>query len=142
MIEVIPPNPLDEQVTMKVKASYIHQIVLNLGLNARDAIGHQPGKVRFDLSGPFTGDLIGPDETFIRLTVTDSGAGIADDVKPRIFKALFTTKDEGGGTGLGLAVVSSLVLDMGGTVEVESSEGEGSSFVVSLPIERVAVAEV
>ena len=137
MIEVVPPRPLDEQVRMKVKASYIHQIVLNLGLNARDAIGHEPGQVRFDLSGPFTGDLIGPNETYIRLTVTDSGAGIPEDVKPRIFKALFTTKDDGGGTGLGLAVVSSLVLDMAGTVNVESAEGEGSSFVVSLPVERV-----
>ena len=141
MIEVVSPRPLDEQVTMKVKASYIHQIVLNLGLNARDAIGHNRGQVRFDLSGPFTGDLIGPDETFIRLTVTDSGVGIADDVKPRIFKALFTTKDEGGGTGLGLAVVSSLVLDMGGTVDVESAEGEGSVFVVSLPVRRMAAED-
>ena len=138
MIEVVPPQPLDEDVTMKVKASYIHQIVLNLGLNARDAIGLNPGQVRFDLSGPHTGDLIGPDETFIRLTVRDSGTGIADDVKPRIFKALFTTKDENGGTGLGLAVVSSLVLDMGGTVDVESEQGEGSSFVVSLPVKRIA----
>ncbi|MDJ0909967.1 MAG: ATP-binding protein [Woeseiaceae bacterium] len=139
MIDVVPPQPLDEDVTMKVKASYIHQIVLNLGLNARDAIGLNPGQVRFDLSGPHVGDLIGPDETFIRLTVRDSGTGIADDVKPRIFKALFTTKDENGGTGLGLAVVSSLVLDMGGTVDVESEQGEGSSFVVSLPVRRVVV---
>ena len=142
MIKVVPPSPLGEQVTMRVKASYIHQIVLNLGLNARDAIGHNPGKVSFELSGPFTGDLIGPDETFVRLTVKDSGSGITDDVKPRIFKALFTTKEEKGGTGLGLAVVSSLVLDMGGTVDVESVDGAGSTFTVSLPVERVAAAVV
>lgn len=137
MIEVVPPGPLDEQVTMKVKVSYIHQIVLNLGLNARDAIGGEPGQVRFELSGPFSGDLIGPDETFVRLCVSDSGSGIAEDVKPRIFKALFTTKDAAGGTGLGLAIVSSLVVEMGGTVDVESEEGKGSTFIVSLPVERV-----
>lgn len=136
MIDVVPPRPLDEDVTMKVKASYIHQIVLNLGLNARDAIGTNRGRLSFELSGPFSGDLIGPDEVFIRLTVRDNGAGIAEEVRPRIFKALFTTKDESGGTGLGLAVVSSLVLEMGGTVEVESEEGKGSTFVVSLPVER------
>ncbi len=136
MVEVIPPEPLQEDVVMRVKASYIHQIVLNLGLNARDAIGLRTGRVSFDLSGPFTGELIGPNETFIRLTVQDSGPGIADDVKPRIFTPLFTTKDEAGGTGLGLAVVSSLVLEMGGTVEVESEPGNGACFVVSLPVER------
>lgn len=136
MIEVIPPQPLTEAVVMRVKASYIHQIVLNLGLNAKDAIGFNTGRVSFDLSGPFTGELIGPGQTFIRLTVQDSGSGIEDDVKPRIFKPLFTTKDEAGGTGLGLAVVSSLVLEMGGTVEVESEPGSGACFVVSLPVER------
>lgn len=141
MIEVIPPEPLSEAVVMRVKASYIHQIVLNLGLNARDAIGHQVGRVSFDLSGPITGELLGPDQTFIRLTVQDSGSGITDEVKPRIFKALFTTKDEEGGTGLGLAVVSSLVLEMGGTVEVESEPGNGARFVVSLPVERREASE-
>lgn len=137
MISVVPPEPLDAPVTMKVKASYIHQIVLNLGLNARDAIGMSRGEVRFELTGPFVGDLIGPDETYIRLIVSDSGSGIAADIEPRIFEALFTTKDEQGGTGLGLAVVASLVMDMGGTVDVRSEEGEGATFVVSLPVERV-----
>ncbi len=76
------------------------------------------------------------------LNVTDSGSGISPEKLHRIFDAFFTTKDEGTGTGLGLAMVSSAVAEFGGAIDVSSSLGEGSSFTVFLPRSGDAAASI
>lgn len=81
----------------------------------------------------------------LRFTVKDSGIGISPEFLPRLFEP-FTQEQrsgyEGTGTGLGLAIVKQLVDAMGGTVQVESVRGEGSTFTVQLPVEEVAAAPV
>ena len=67
----------------------------------------------------------------VRLEITDTGTGISEKIRDKIFKSWFTTKGEKG-TGLGLALVSELIMRGGGTVEVESEEGKGSTFILSL----------
>jgi signal transduction histidine kinase len=61
-------------------------------------------------------------------SVADTGCGISDEVKPRIFEPLFTTKGEGAGTGIGLATVHDIVTRHGGCIEVLSEEGQGATF--------------
>jgi signal transduction histidine kinase len=74
-------------------------------------------------------------DAMIRLSVSDEGKGISEEMRGRIFEPFFTTKDVGEGTGLGLAVVHGIVHDRGGTIEVDSDEGRGSRFVILLPEE-------
>ncbi len=70
---------------------------------------------------------------WVRLTVADTGAGIASEILPHIFEPFFTTKDIGEGTGLGLSVSWGLVRDHGGWLTAESIPGKGSTFCVYLP---------
>jgi len=67
------------------------------------------------------------------LKVTDTGKGIAEDVRSRIFDPFFTTKGESGGTGLGLAIVYGIVEKHGGRISVESRKGAGTSFSIRFP---------
>jgi CheY-like chemotaxis protein len=76
------------------------------------------------------------------LAVSDDGAGIPDDVKARIFEPFFTTKGIGLGTGLGLATVYAVVEKAGGTIRVDSTVGEGTTFRISLPRVRRVEAPV
>ena len=104
-------------------SSQIGQVIGNLVMNAIQA-QPQGGVVRVTLS------QLG-DEA--RLRFTDLGSGIPDDDRERIFEPFFTTKDPGEGTGLGLTVSFGIVRDHGGRIEVESAQGQGSSFTVYLP---------
>jgi signal transduction histidine kinase len=70
----------------------------------------------------------------LAVSITDHGAGIPEDVKPRIFEAFFTTKPQGSGTGLGLEIVHRIVTQkFGGTIDVESVPGN-TKFIVRLPL--------
>jgi two-component system, NtrC family, sensor kinase len=68
------------------------------------------------------------------LTFKDTGPGISEDDMPHIFDPFFTTKDVGEGTGLGLAVTYSLVQRMSGEITVDSKEGEGTVFTITIPV--------
>ncbi|NOS70656.1 MAG: response regulator [Verrucomicrobia bacterium] len=122
-------------------ASMIEQTIVNLAVNARDAM---PRGGRLTLStalnyvdanhvkrqpGAHEGE-------YVALRVTDTGGGIAPAVLPRIFEPFFTTKDVGKGTGLGLAVVTGIVQQHEGWIEVESTAGRGTTFTVFLPARR------
>ncbi|EIX3543409.1 two-component system sensor histidine kinase ZraS [Shigella flexneri] len=98
------------------------QVLLNLYLNAIQAIG-QHGVISVTASESGAG---------VKISVTDSGKGIAADQLEAIFTPYFTTKAEG--TGLGLAVVHNIVEQHGGTIQVASQEGKGSTFTLWLPV--------
>lgn len=111
----------------------IQQVLLNLGLNARDALPHG-GRIGFTtrLAGGGGADD-GGQPPRVALEVTDDGEGMTAEVRERIFEPFFTTKAVGQGTGLGLAVVQSMVRGMGGGISVASQPGSGSRFRVELP---------
>jgi signal transduction histidine kinase/CheY-like chemotaxis protein len=110
-------------------AALLESALLNLGINARDAITGS-GVIRFSTVRIDAGD---PPLPSIRIRVSDTGTGIPASDLDRIFEPYFTTKGVGKGTGLGLAAVYGTVRDHGGTVEVESTPGAGTGFTITLP---------
>ncbi|MGV3520570.1 ATP-binding protein [Luteitalea sp.] len=114
------------------------QLVLNLAVNARDAMSNG-GTLRMDLAPvASTGGAAG---RHVRLAVSDTGSGISPDALPHIFEPFYTTKEPGQGTGLGLATVYAVVEQAGGHIDVETSAGHGTTFIVTLPTVGVATAE-
>ena len=118
--------------------TYLHQVAMNLCTNALQAMGRGGvlGVVveRASVTEPKTlarGSLV-PGE-YLRLTVSDTGAGIRPEILERIFDPFFTTKSVGEGTGLGLSLVHGIIADLGGAIDVHSTVGQGTSFEVWLP---------
>jgi PAS domain S-box-containing protein len=127
---------------IKADPSQVQQVLLNLAVNARDALpsgGHlgiQTRCVTLDASGPRHGlDL--PSGAYVLLEVTDSGCGMTEEVRAHLFEPFFTTKGPGRGTGLGLSTVYGIVKQSGGDIVVDSHPGHGTRFRIYLP--RVAV---
>jgi len=114
------------------------QILLNLAINARDAmpgggtLSIQTREVELNSSG---GEQIGPlaPGRYLRLSVADNGTGMSPEVQEHLFEPFYTTKGEGRGTGLGLATVYGIVKQLGGDVQIRSTEGVGTTMVVFLP---------
>jgi signal transduction histidine kinase len=71
---------------------------------------------------------------YVTIQVTDTGGGIPKEIQRTIFEPFVTTKEEGKGVGLGLSVVYGIVSQHGGTVEVDSEEGKGTTFTLNLPV--------
>jgi two-component system, cell cycle sensor histidine kinase and response regulator CckA len=111
----------------------LEQLVMNLVLNACDAMG-AGGILRVSTAAHGAGD-----GRRVRLTVADTGIGIAPEVMPRVFTPGFTTKGARG-TGVGLAAVRAIAERAGGEVGVQSRMGEGTTFTVELPIATGALA--
>jgi PAS domain S-box-containing protein len=123
---------------------HIEQVLLNLAVNARDAmpLGGRltVGMESRHLEVPYscrTG-ILNPGD-YILLSVSDTGSGIDSEILPHIFEPFFTTKEVGQGTGLGLAMVYSILQQIGGGLDVESRRGEGTLFRLYLP--RAAAPE-
>jgi len=118
----------------------LNQVFLNLLVNAahaiKDAIGEgngQRGTIR--VSTRLDGD-------WVDIRFADSGTGIPEGVRERIFEQFFTTKPVGKGTGLGLAIARSVVVEKhGGTLSFETEMGKGTTFIVRLPVDGVPAAE-
>lgn len=123
-MEIDPATPL--VVADKVG---LQQIVLNLVVNARDALPPKGGTIRIGVSG-------GRDRAV--LTVTDTGSGMTREVRERLFEPFFTTKGEGKGTGLGLATVLRITKEHGADISVDSEPGKGSTFAISFPVLAIA----
>lgn len=100
------------------------QVFINLVMNAIHAMP-EGGTLRVGLA---------QDRDMVQLTVADTGHGIPQEVLSKIFEPFFTTKEFGKGTGLGLTVVKGIIEEHQGTITVESEEGKGTMFTVSLPI--------
>jgi PAS domain S-box-containing protein len=119
-------------------ATYLHQVAMNLCTNAIQAMGGG-GVLRVELECMEVALgrklLRGSLNTghYVRLTVGDTGTGIPPELLERIFDPFFTTKGVGRGTGLGLSLVDGIVTDLGGAIDIESKEGEGTTFCIWLP---------
>lgn len=115
-------------------ASQINQVIMNLLVNAADAIGPQRGTITVQT---------GVDETplnqaqHVWFEVSDTGCGIAKDVLQRIFEPFYTTKPIGKGTGLGLSLAYGIVQAHNGRIEVSSELGVGTRFRVTFPVKHV-----
>lgn len=117
--------------------SQIDQVIVNLVLNARDAMP-QGGRLQLATSlvtlSEYEGsklDLTSGD--YVELRVSDSGCGMAEEVRSKVFEPFFTTKQIGQGSGLGLSVAYGVVREAGGVILVTSTPGTGSEFRILLP---------
>ncbi|MBD3166191.1 PAS domain S-box protein [bacterium] len=119
--------------------SRLEQVLMNLSVNAQDAM---PGGGRITLETSVPNRMPG-DKTlqadpspkeYVRLTISDTGTGMDEETRARIFDPFFTTKEVGKGTGLGLSTAYGIVRQHGGSMQVHSSLGEGSTFVIFLPV--------
>jgi len=108
----------------------LEQVLLNLAVNARDAMASGGGTLTIATSNLA---VLNEDATSVVLTVTDTGTGMAADVRDRIFEPFFTTKEPGKGTGLGLSTVYGIVKQSGGSIAVDSELALGTSFQITLP---------
>lgn len=129
---------LNERVTeasaVGMAPSRLSQVLLDLLLNAYQAMPNRdPAMNRIDVTSTRT-------VSTVELTVTDNGSGMSDEVQRRAFDPFFTTRDIGAGRGLGLFVAHTIVEAAGGTIEVASQPGVGTTVTVTLPLARVRAA--
>lgn len=131
----LPPN----LPKVRVDPSQLESVVVNLVVNARDAMnggGHvdielRPAEVDENFCRSHPNSRPG---RFLRMTVSDTGSGMSEEVQARIFEPFFTTKEQGKGTGLGLSTVLGIVQQSDGFIDVFSRMGSGTAFHVYLPI--------
>jgi signal transduction histidine kinase len=117
----------------------VNQVILNLIVNAAHAIGDvvakggtKKGKIRIQTRNC---------EDWVEIRIQDSGTGIPKHVQARVFDPFFTTKEVGKGTGQGLAIARSVVVDKhDGSIHFETEEGKGTTFIICLPFDGKAVA--
>ncbi len=121
---------LDDALEVHVDAGQIQQVVLNLVMNAHQALGERPGPVRLTVR---TTNDVGLEGEWVELAVHDRGRGIPPEVLDRIFEPFFTTKAPQHGTGLGLTVVHGIAQAHGGFVRASSDPEHGTELAVRLP---------
>ncbi|MBC2712594.1 MAG: PAS domain S-box protein [Desulfosarcina sp.] len=138
-IGIYPALSVDDDV-IRADATQIHQIMINLFTNASHAMEETGGSltVRADnvelnhsLAGPIHSV---PSGRYVRMTVADTGTGIPDEVKRRIFDPYFTTKEVGKGTGMGLSMVHGIMKNSGGGIVLNTKPGEGTTFELYFPL--------
>lgn len=122
---------------VSITATELSQVLLNLIQNARDAMAGggilSLNAMAVTLRDPEAARLEIPEGQYVRLSVTDTGAGMDEATRHRVFEPFFTTKPVGLGTGLGLSVVYGIVRNGGGVISVDSALGRGTTVVIDLP---------
>lgn len=116
------PADLPELV---LDAGSLEQVLINLIMNAAQSVDKTDAWIRLTVERPESDILV--------IVVQDNGCGMDETVRQKIFDPFFTTKAPGSGTGLGMAICHNLVVSMGGTIQVESVVGQGSTFRITLP---------
>lgn len=127
----------DENIHVLADPIQFHQIVMNLCTNAFQAMQEKGGVLtiglaRVRLAAPNEQAL--PAGLYCRLTISDTGCGMDAGTQRRMFEPFFTTKPVGQGSGMGLAVVHGIVTDCGGSIDVRSAPGQGTTVTVFLPL--------
>jgi PAS domain S-box-containing protein len=118
----------------------IYQILMNLCTNSLHALRNQGGILNIELTNTILAEADLRDwpqlkaGSYLKLLVQDTGRGMSPEVLERIFDPYYTTKEKGVGTGLGLAVVQTIVQEHGGAIQVRSTEGRGTTAVILVPI--------
>jgi PAS domain S-box-containing protein len=135
-IEIQVNNASEDLWMVSVDATQIHQVLMNLFVNARDAMPNGGSLTASSENIVIDADsaqlhLQSPAGAYILITITDTGIGMSSELLDRIFDPFFTTKETG--TGLGLSTVQGIVKAHGGAIEVESEVGRGTSFKIYLP---------
>jgi signal transduction histidine kinase len=119
-----PNPPTNIKLFAHLTEGQLTQIMMNLIVNARDALQGKKGEVHVHITSTIT-EVI--------LSVSDNGSGMSLELQSKIFQPFFTTKPEGKGTGLGLHVLNSLVHRVNGSIDLESTQGQGTTFTIHLP---------
>ncbi|APJ03065.1 ATP-binding protein [Silvanigrella aquatica] len=131
-------NLKEDLYNIKIDQGQMEQIILNLIINSRDAIS-DTGKIKIETTNFCTETelTLGSHKliqgNYIVLSVSDSGIGMSPETQARIFEPYFSTKEQGKGTGLGLATVYSIVENYKGTIEIKTELGKGTTFNIYLP---------
>ncbi|ATX80706.1 PAS domain S-box-containing protein [Mariprofundus aestuarium] len=130
-----------DDLTVKGSATQLQQVVMNLINNAKDALGNidapeiKLSLERFEADEDFLSKYSNLDCTLLaHLIVSDNGMGISEKDKPHIFDPFYTTKEAGKGTGLGLAMCHGSIQSHGGVIELDSVDGDGTTFHIYLPL--------
>ena len=124
----------------------VHQIIMNLCTNAVHAMEKTGGTLDVRLDGVdestdgFDNSWSDHLKSYVKLTISDTGHGIDEEIIERIFDPYFTTKPLGKGTGMGLSVVHGIVENLGGTIDVKSNIGSGTTFILCFPKTDAKVA--